>query len=351
MARVLLSPELSDIIRELRIFNKISAKEVAAAIERSPSYISKIESNMIKTILDEELMGILSVIMPDCSSEYERQTQLLELLTKRYGYEKREAEVMYSNLDTVFQQLPIPEALVAEISAILSDLGVSINELVGRINGNEELSDDDLYNADLPDNEWFESSGVDGGLSIRMKLTENEVSDILSSKTKTCNFVTMQAIVHYTFKFKLFDRKNDLDESDRRKVVNAWRALLDKHKFFTMSRKAHLLANVHSKIEEESILNEFDLENQETINEILRYIKMASDMDVVYMNKLLRQFADNLAWDFNYMLRLVGFEFSGIGECSYSNKVQMLREIKDIIAKYRDMPEEKKRLDQYDDLI
>ena len=74
-------------------------------------------------------------------------------------------------------------------------------------------------------------------------------------------------------------------------------------------------------------------------------------MDVVYMNKLLRQFADNLSWDYTFMLRLVGFDFSGIGDVSYSNKVQMLREIKDVISKYRDMPEAKKRMDQYDDLI
>jgi hypothetical protein len=74
-------------------------------------------------------------------------------------------------------------------------------------------------------------------------------------------------------------------------------------------------------------------------------------MDAVYMNKLLRQFADNLSWDYTYMLRLVGFDFSGIGDVSYSNKVQMLREIKDVISKYRDMPEAKKRMDQYDDLI
>lgn len=351
MARVFVSPELSDTIRELRVLNKISAKDVAAAIERSPSYISKIESNAIKTILEDELTAILTAIMPDCTSDYERQTKLLELLTDRYGYEKREAEVMYSNLDTVFQLIPIPEALASEISGVLSGIGVSIRELVERINGNEELSEADLHNPDLPDNEWFESSKTEGALSIRMKLTETEVSDILEGKTKSCNFVTMQAIVHYTFKFKMFDRKHVFTDEDLRQVNNAWRELLDKHKFFSMSRKAQLLANVHSKIEEESILNEFDLENQETINEILRYIKLASDMDAVYMNKLLRQFADNLSWDYTYMLRLVGFDFSGIGDVSYSNKVQMLREIKDVISKYRDMPEAKKRMDQYDDLI
>lgn len=69
------------------------------------------------------------------------------------------------------------------------------------------------------------------------------------------------------------------------------------------------------------------------------------------MNKLLRQYANNLSWDYTFMLRPVGLDFSEIGNCNYSNKVQMLREIKDVISKYRDMPEAKKRMDQYDDLI
>ena len=119
MKKVIMTPELSEVIREFRLLNKISSKEVAAAIERSPSYVSKIESCGIKAIANDEFTQILNVIMPDCSSDQERFNRILEALTKKYGYEKREAEVFYSNLDTVIQQLPIPSSLVVEINHIL----------------------------------------------------------------------------------------------------------------------------------------------------------------------------------------------------------------------------------------
>lgn len=83
---------------------------------------------------------------------------------------------------------------------------------------------------------------------------------------------------------------------------------------------------------------------------MLKFIKMSSDMDVYTTNKSLKQFTRNMAWDYNFMLRLIGFDYAAIGECSFSNKLQMLREIREIVGKYKDMPEAQKKLDTYQDL-
>lgn len=349
MAKFRLTEELADTIRELRIQNKIQSKDMAVALNRSASFVSKIENGSIKTITEEEFDTILEMIFPGSASPQDRVDKLVEFQIKRYGLESSEDEAWFYNLDTVYRLIPIPQKLVEEINGIITETGISIDNLVSRINANEDISEDERNNVDLPYNEWVESKDSDVKLIIRMKISKEEVEAILSGKQQACNFVTMQAIVHYLFKAKMFSCKNQLADEDIIKIHKAWLELLDKHKFYTLSRKERLLSQTRTKNEAKHILNDFDIENQETINNMLRLIKMASDMDVLTTNKSLKRFVDNMEWDFNLMIRIIGFDFASIGDCSFSNKIQMLHDIRDVMIKYRDMPEEEKKKDIYGD--
>lgn len=350
MAKIPLTIEISEAIRELRLQNKIASKEVAGVLGRSASYVSKIENGLIKTISEEEFDQILKILFPSSRSSQERLDRLVEFQIKKYGVDSSEDKVWFYNLDTVYRLIPIPVGLIDEINGILAETTVDIEQLVVRINSNEDISESERNDPSLPHNEWVESNDADAKMIIRMKLRVEEVEGILDGTIEVCNFVTMQAIVHYLFKFKLFPGKADFDTSDLISVQKAWQELLDKHKFYTLSRKEKLLSQTHSKNQAKSILNDFDIENQKAINEMLQFIKMASDMDVYTTNKSLKSFLSNLDWDYNFMLRIIGFDYASVGECSFSNKLQMLRDIREVINKYKNMPEDQKMLDTYGDL-
>lgn len=350
MAKFRLTEELAETIRELRIQKKILSKDMAVALNRSASFVSKIEKGTIKTITEEEFDTILELIFPDSISPQERVDKLVEFQIKRYGLESSEDEAWFYNLDTVYRLIPIPQKLVEEINEILVETGINIDSLVTRINSNEDISESERKDTDLPYNEWIESKDSDVKLIIRMKVSKEEIEAILSGRQQACNFVTMQAIVHYLFKARMYPGNSQLVDDDILKVHRAWLELLDKHKFYTLSRKEKLLSQTRTKNEEKHILNEFDIENQDTINNMLRLIKMASDMDVLTTNKSLKRFVENMEWDFNLMIRIIGVDFASIGDCSFSNKIQMLHDIRDVMIKYRDMPEEEKKRDTYGDL-
>lgn len=350
MAKIPLTIETSDAIRALRLQNKITSKEVAGALGRSASYISKIENGLIKTISDEEFDQILKMVFPNSKSSQERLDKLVEFQLKKYGVDFSEDKVWFYNLDTVYRLIPVPTGLIEEINGILAETTVSIEQLVARINSNEDISETERNDPDLPYNEWAETNDSDAKMIIRMKLRVDEVEAILNGTEEVCNFITMQAIVHYLFKFKLFPDKDVFDTSDLVFIQKQWQELLDKHKFYTLSRKEKLLSQTHTKNQAKSILNEFDIENQRVINEMLQFIKMASDMDVYTTNKSLKNFLSNLDWDYNFMLRVIGFDYASVGECSFSNKLQMLRDIREVINKYKNMPEDQKTLDTYNDL-
>lgn len=183
-----------------------------------------------------------------------------------------------------------------------------------------------------------------------MLLKKEDVESILNGKNEVCNYVTMQAIVHYLFKIKMYPENNLFTNAELKLVQRAWQPLLDKHKFFTLSRKEMLLSQTNSKNQAKSILNEFDIENQEILNKLLKFIKMATNMDVLTANKALKQFVSNLEWDYNFMLRVIAFNFAAIEDCSFSNKLHMLKEIQKIVTMYQEMPKEQKAVETYGEL-
>ena len=349
MPKIIFTPELSATIKALRIENNIPAKTVAEAIGHSPSYVSKLESYGIKSLEQEEFDKLLEVIMQNSSNINERREQLLSLCSIRYSKDELAEQLWFLNLDTVVRQLPIPNTLIEEINALLYQNNISISSLVTRINKNEELNFDNLKSRNVPVNEWFETKNdPEARYSIKMDLREHQVEQILAGEKASCNYVTMLAIVHYAL--KMIQHEDDYiwtpDE-----LRNNWQEtyeLLDKHRFFSMERKAILRSKAHSKIEEENLLSEFDLKNQEIINAILKYLKIATELNVIKTNKVLEQFVQNLEWDFNFMLQLSSIKFDSIGECSFSNKNELLKEISAVVKKYREMPEDLKKAENYE---
>lgn len=349
MSKIQLTTELADTIRELRIQNKIASKDVTDALGRSPSYISKIEKGQIKSISEEEFEKLLEIIIPECTNTQERVGKIVQYQMKKDSHEDLERKVWFQNLDTVYRLIPVPKKLINEIKGILEQENISVEQLVKRINTNEEMLKEERDDESIPYNQWVESKSPDCKMVIKMLLNQEVVENILNGQKQTCNYVTMQAIVHYLFKMKMYDSEHEFNDNEIRLVQKEWEKLLDEHKFYTLSRKEWLLSNAHSKKEANNILNEFDIENQETIKQMLEYMKLQSDMNVVFTNTILKQFVSNLEWDSMFMLMVLGLKFDLIQECSHTNKVQILRDINKIITKYIEMPKEERMLDSYGD--
>ena len=240
---VVFTPELADTIKSIRKENKVASKDVAAAIGRSASYISKLEANEIKSIAVDEFQKILELIIVDEDSVDERHEKLLTTYSIKYSKAEKEEQLWFLNIDSVWRRIPIPESLIVEISQLLNEVQVSIEQLVDRINANEELAPE-LKHGKTPVNEWF----MDGdGTAIKMSLSLEEVVRILTNEQNTCNYITILAIVHYALKYKQFGDEPVCNDNDLIALGDDCDAFLERHKFYTIARKMQLLANAHSQ--------------------------------------------------------------------------------------------------------
>ena len=117
MPRAIVTPELTETLRGIRLQNKIQAKNLAAHIGKSPAFISKLESGNIQTIDTKELYSILQFISGENSST-ELAEQIYASLRFKYSSKEIEEQLWFTNYDTVECLLPIPEALIDDLSLI-----------------------------------------------------------------------------------------------------------------------------------------------------------------------------------------------------------------------------------------
>ena len=160
MARVIVTQELADTLRSIRIQSKIQAKSLANHINKSPAYISKLESGNIQTIDNNELYDILKFIIGDAGNYDEIAERIYASLKFKYTKKEIDEQVWFTNFDTVERSIPIPNSLIEDLNNKIKKTNISIPKLLERINANEALDDDEINDPNIPYNQWYHQKKI-----------------------------------------------------------------------------------------------------------------------------------------------------------------------------------------------
>lgn len=353
MAKFEVTPELAAILRASRAQYGLTAKEVAEHIGKSQAFISRLEKADLKTIKEMDLTNILSYIY---SKDKDGRGDLDSVLEKVYktvqlylSDNEIENQLWWDNYDTVYRIIPIPSKLSQDLKNRLSNLHLSVSDLCQRINANEGIKP--IENKDeYPFNVWT-ARVVNHKLDfyfIKMHVTVKSINDILSQEQTGTNYVTMLAISYYLSKIEKFGTVVDISEEDNRAIMKEAKAYLNRYKFFSITEKSKLARISDSKEWQDSLLSSFDLENAERINDLNNAYKVFAELDIERCNKSLDIFIKNIQWDIGFMASLTSINFHQFKNISYTNKRKILSEIRDIVKKYENMPEEKLKTENYD---
>jgi len=354
MAKYDVTPELAETIKSVRLQNHITSKSVAEHIGKSQSYMSKLEKGDIKTIHEEELTKIFRFIFGSDKGFQDFLNSALgrifETLELRFTDQEIADQIWFDNYDTVLRLIPIPDELVDCLYARLQAIGLSIDALCARINANEGISPKVVNTDKYPFNEWqpFVVNHKIEFVFIKMRVSVSDITNILERKTRTANYVTVLAIAYYIIKTEKHGSIIQISEDDERAVMNEAYDLLSCYRFYSIAVKNKLNRQAHSHTERNELLSSFDRENILLVNEVLKYIKLISEIDIANTNKQLTSFVNNLKWDGGFMMRLISIPFADMENVSFTIKKQMLSEIYDIAMKYKELPAEQKRIETYD---
>ncbi len=348
LARIYVTPELGEAIKSIRMQNKITGKSVAEHINKSSTFITRLENASIETIDEDDLWAIFEFICKDELDQNETIERIYDTLKIKYSPEDIQKQVWFENFDTVVRQIPIPEELIDEINKRITNQNIDLSYLLRRINANEDLSEDEV-NDEHPYNTWWaRDDAPTNATSIKIKLLENEFYDILSKKKDTTSYVFMLAIAFYLIKIERFDELVKFEsDADHYSVMSEANNLLSKYKFHTISLREQLLANAKSKEEYNELLSDFEIDNIAVVNSILKSIRYYSDKNIKLANDQLILFNKNINWDIGFMLKLVSLDFNSIADASHSCKSELIKRIELLIEETNQLSHAEKTIETY----
>lgn len=348
MPRAVVTPELTEILRSIRLQNKIQAKLLAEYVGKSPAYISKLESGNIQTIDTVELYKILQFISGGEENTAQLAEQIYSTLKVRYSTKEIEEQLWFVNYDTVERTLPIPESLISEINTLIHDTGLSHQQLNQRINANEALSAEELEDEKIPFNHWYHRIKNDRpAQSIKIKLPENTMVAILDRQIDACPYVFVYCILFYVLKAKQFGTTVKISDEENTSLLEETVKILNQHRFYSITEKEALAAEMESKEELLERLSSFDKDNIGILNDILSGFQFASEYHIKRTNEQLKSFSENMHWDLGFMLKIISMNFRNLEKTSVSNKKDLIDEIDELIKKYAEIPDQQNRIESY----
>ena len=347
MPRAIVTPELAETLRGIRLQNKVQAKNLAAHIRKSAAFISKLENGSIQTIDTEDLYKILQYISKESSST-ELADQIYKSLKIKYSAKEIEDQLWFINYETVECLLPLPDELIDSFNARIEHLDISRQYLHSRINANEALSQEELDDDSIVCNQWYHQKQREGNAqSIKISLSEKRLDAILDKKYDVAPYVFIFVIMFYLLKIEQYGNTVTLSDEDNSALMRRTTEELNAFKFLSISERNLLMAEKQTKEEVQDLLSAFDNVNFEIFSDILSGFRFASDHNIKSTNEQLQRFEQNMRWDLGFMLRVISLEFSNLEKTSVSNRKNLLSEIEALIKKYSDLPEEQNRIEEY----
>ena len=202
MPEVKITPELGCFLKELRVNNKVKAKDIAEALSMSPAYISKLEYGKIQSIDYDKLMIIFHTIFPDTKTFEIRFEEFINRCSLKLTDEEIKEQVWLQNFDTVFRKIPIPISLIDFTNEQLSKIGISVSEVVARVNLNEDVKD---LNLDISKYKKNINYWENGNNFILMDIQLSTIDKILNKEITESNYVTMESYLYNLFKYSITD--------------------------------------------------------------------------------------------------------------------------------------------------
>lgn len=348
MAKFDVTPELGEVIRITRTQNNIPSKTLAAHLERSPAYISKLEKGEIRTIEAGELTSILEYI-----TERDSFPEVLEAVTETLVQHYNSREVCYQQLwlrtyDWVARSVSIPPELIQKLHQAYTLTPAKITSLITRINANTELPEIFQNDKAFPYNQWQAGIGGDRLQYIKLKLDPDEIAQVLSGALEETSYVVLYAIVRYLYRMDQYPGEAILTEEEIKKIDQHTEQTLASYGIHTVVYQVWQRRDEVIRKNLSSMLSSQNPEAGSFAEEMVSLISILTRLDLLDGAESLRCLNSSLEWDLAFTARIMRLPLPDLEGVSYTNKKRLLAEIGQLIQKYKDLPPAQKSLESYD---
>lgn len=324
MKTIYLTQNFSELLRQFRIRNGKSAKDICTIINRTPSYLSKLESGMTKKIESSLFISICNAI---AENEDDGIVSFISFSFQKQNIKNFDADTMLTlaNIDDVLYKFYSPKALLEYIKSKMDSLNISLIDLVTELNSNKDLQS-------LPDNKldtieanlYSYTDDSKEQIVIKLYYTREEIENILNGSQKS-NYATLNAIL-YTI-YKLSGMTND------NAGIKAIKTLNERFKIIS-TRKKHIIT-INSIEDEEKYLGTLEPSVEKDYQSVIEGIRLAL---LISQNKggsnRITKLKQNLANDLGFTFTYISTDLSKITSLPKKHKKEFIQELQTLIEKY-----------------
>lgn len=339
------TPELTTLIRTIRTQNTVSAKDLAAFIKKSPSYVSKLESGDVKNIQEEDLTKILSFLIGGEDFYKDVLPAAVRTLMSFMPGERLPEQVWLLQYDTTKRPVLVSEEMALDLKERLEELGMDAERLAAFMNENfdSELS------AAFPANEIipFEQQGRTRIL-VRLELKPKDISRILSGADRHTTYLVIYGISHMLIRLEKFGCvSHKLPPENAVEILRDTSAYLEKYQVHSLIGFGRMLSSKTFINRQVNMVNTFGSVSSELMNSITEFFRDALKYDTLGTTQAMDAFSKSLSWDPAFILKLIQLPFYRMEGLSFRQKKNMIQEITALMEKYDHMSDFEKKLEIY----
>ena len=336
-----ITPELARLVKTLRVQNNVNAKDLAAHLGKSPSYVSKLESGQMRRIEDNTLTEALCFCAGSTDFYGEALPAAVRVLRGMLDPGNIVDQIWLMHYDAVERIVDVPGDMVADISNNLAASEISIATLVQFLNANI----DSEAPASFPANQIV-AVDYDGPkrVTAHIEISKETVSQLLKGEVVKTRYFILHNIVHAMFRLRDYaDVKTKLPPDDAIKVLQYTAVYLEQWNIESLMGYGQFLSS------DEFVAHQLPLlvGDSGIVDTIADMLHEISAHDLLNTVEQLSAFRETIAWDPAFALKIIGISFSDLDDLSYSNKRALLSDINALVERYENMSDLERKLENY----
>lgn len=339
------TPELTTLLRTIRTQNNISAKDLAAHLEKSPSFISKLESGMVKFIKKDTLTDILTFISGEADFYGEVLPSLFRVLQSFMECDRLTSQVWFLQYDVVERRVSVPKEMARDMTKKLEMLQVTPNEITDFINKNIDSETADAFPVNQVLSIDYQGSSR---LLFRSEVSRQEVEHILSADGYTTELMTLMSLVYTLYRFSLYGKEHQKMPPELAvQVLRNTDRYLEQYGMNSLVPFGRLTSSEEYTQRQIPLLSVVPDTAQQLITEITGFFVEASSRNALNTAKVLKNLSSMLSWDPGFTMKLLGLPFADLEGLSYQNKRGLIDEITELINRYDALSDFEKKWEDY----
>ena len=303
--------------KNFRIEHEVTAKALITEFSKASTYITKLEKGEIKKIDAELFISLCDFITKTDSG----LISFLNKVAKNYSEYSSETKLIIHNIDDLLIEHTISSNFISEINDYMKEHNISSEQLVAKINTNEDISNLSASN-NTPINEWFYPNSNDDMSVIILDIPISYIERLLSGELSKIHYVIAEATLYALYRLG--------GEADARNLANSKLRINDIINYIG----SNIIKISDNNMD--SLFGGLPPETSEALHDITSSLKLVTNLTKKdgYGFKHIQQISSNLDADLGFSFAFMSLDLLKIIDKSKDKKSEFLKEVRTLIEKY-----------------